>query len=262
VKGILGPWLVTAVILVAVSVNVCRICGATGTAGIDDGGNEAAPQPLPTSPATEPAPRHQDGGESVTASPHPTVPATDVGPDGDESGELGGGEILLVTPYVSESDIASINEAFSAGEDSPWGFEHRGIDFFPDGDLGPFQAVCSGVVATVDLWQLDTTSNWQVSVRIICDPTYAAIYAFEPMAAVEADGKSQLAHVAVSEGQSVAQGDIVGFLLAPNKGSHVDFGFYASGDPICPEPYFTPEARDSIVRLIRATWPGAKMCYN
>ena len=182
--------------------------------------------------------------------------------DGENGGDGNGGDILLVTPYASESDMASVNEAFSAGESSPWGFEHRGIDFFPGGNLKPFQAVCSGVVDTIDLWRLDTTSNWQVSVRIVCNSTYSAIYAFEPMTAVQSDGESQLANILVSEGQSVAQRDLIGYLLSTGEASHVDFGFYGNGHAICPEPYFTQEARDSILGLIRMTWPGARMCYG
>lgn len=112
-------------------------------------------------------------------------------------------EIAMISPYINESDMASINEAFSSTKSSPWGFEHRGIDFFPEGNLKPFQAVCSGVVDTVGLWQLKSTANWQVSVRLICNSTYSTIYAFEPMTAIQSDGETQLANILVSEGQVV-----------------------------------------------------------
>ena len=262
VRSILGLRLMTIAILVAVFLNACGVGRDGGTGNSEDGGNGATPQTLPTSPATEAGLDQEDSGDGATANPHPTSPATEAGLDGEDSGGVNGGEILLVTPYVSESDMASINEAFSSGESSPWGFEHRGIDFFPSGNLKPFQAVCSGAVDAVDLWQLDTTSNWQVSVRIICNSTYSAIYAFEPMTAVQPDGETQLANLVVSEGQSVAQRDLIGYLLSTGEASHVDFGFYANRDAICPEPYFTREARDSIVGLIRITWPDARMCYH
>ena len=117
------------------------------------------------------------------------------------------------------------------------------------------------MVDTVDLWRLDSTSNWQVSVRIICDSTYAAIYAFEPMTTAQSDGETQLANVLVSEGQPLAQGDLIGYLHATGEASHVHFGFYRDWDAICPEPRFTKEARDSILAVIHLTWPGARMCY-
>ena len=170
-------------------------------------------------------------------------------------------EIAMITPYAIESDMASINEAFSSTNNSPWGFEHRRIDFFPEGNLKPFQAVCSGVVDTVDLWQLESTANWQVSVRLICNSTYTTIYAFEPMTAIHSDGETQLANILVSEGQLVAQGDIIGYLISTGKSSHVDFGLYKNGDAICPEPYFSQEATESILRLIHIVWPDADMCY-
>ena len=167
----------------------------------------------------------------------------------------------MTTPYVDESEMASVNEAFSLGDNSPWGFEHRGIDFFPNADLRPFRAVCSGVVDSVALMQLEATSNWQVSVRLVCNPIYSVIYAFEPMTAQESDGQTQLASIPVTEQQAVAQGDIIGYLLFADAGSHVHFGFYENGAAVCPEPFFTQEATDSILRLARVVWSDAQMCY-
>jgi arylsulfatase A-like enzyme len=41
--------------------------------------------------------------------------------------------VSLITPYVHQADMSSINEAFNVGDCNPWGFtwDHRGIDFFP-----------------------------------------------------------------------------------------------------------------------------------
>jgi len=44
----------------------------------------------------------------------------------DEKEEFGSG-LNLSTPYVNESDIERINEAFSLHENAPWGFKHVGI---------------------------------------------------------------------------------------------------------------------------------------
>ncbi len=70
-----------------------------------------------------------------------------------------GGDISMITPYVNQSDMASVNEAFSSDDSTPWGFAHDGVDFFPIGNLKPFQAVCSGVVDKVELWQNNISSN-------------------------------------------------------------------------------------------------------
>lgn len=211
------------------------------------GGGHATLTPKPTKGPTPAAPP-ETPLPTATRIPPTNEPTEDTGP------------VLLITPYVNESEMARAM-GFSTGSNSPWGFEHTGIDFVPNGDLRAFRAVCSGVVDMVDLWQLETTLNWQVSVRIVCNSRYSVIYAFEPMTSVEADGEMQLANILVVEGQSVAQGDLIGLLPRASPGCHVDFGFYDGWDRICPEPFFTPEARASILNLIHVEWPGADMCY-
>lgn len=171
------------------------------------------------------------------------------------------GEISMITPYVNTSDMASINEAFSSDESCPWGFEHNGIDFFPNGNLKPFQAVSSGVIEEVDLFQNDKTSNWQVNVIISHNSLYRVTYAFEPMSLDEEDGNIQMDNILVSVGQDVSQGDIIGYLHTRGSGAHIHFSLLKFWDAICPEPYFTSGARDSILFLLQQTWAGANMCY-
>ncbi|MFZ5775690.1 MAG: hypothetical protein ACOY3Z_09435 [Thermodesulfobacteriota bacterium] len=190
----------------------------------------------------------------------------------------------LVTPYVAEADMASVNESFStAGVSSPWGFTHNGIDFSPQGNLRPFQAVCSGTVDSLTLCQNDVTANWQVNLTVACDqyvsnpggyfPPFTIVYGFEPMSASQADGQTQLANIAVSQGQAVAQGDVLGNLLVVGAGAHVHFGVMAYGGSawseigspsiaFCPEQHFSSGARDSILRLLRVVWADADFCYQ
>lgn len=270
--------LAAATLLVALS-TIC--CGDGGIAGEgatpasspaaassevapDEGGLEASltALPQPTAPTGEAELDEAASGDEAVVAPPPTAASGEGALDEQEGGQGSDERILLVTPFVNELDLASINEAFSASEDAPWGFEHRGIDLFPSGDLRPFQAVCSGVVDAVDVMQLEATSNWQVRVRLVCNSTYSANYAFEPMTDAPSDGETQLANILVSEGQRVAQGELIGHLLARNEGSHVDFGFNAHGEPVCPEPYLTEADRAAILRLVRVVWPDAEMCYE
>jgi len=170
-------------------------------------------------------------------------------------------DISMITPYINQSDMASINEAFSIDTSAPWGFEHRGIDFFPNGDLKPFQAVSDGLIDEVSLWQLESTLNWQVSIRLIYNTIYAVNYAFEPMSNSKEDGEIQLAHILVAKEQNVSQGDTLGYLFTPQNGAHVDFSLFKDWEPVCPESYFIQPARDSIINLIRVVWPGGNICY-
>ncbi len=171
-------------------------------------------------------------------------------------------EFSMITPYVDESDMGPVNEAFSSNDNAPWGFTHNGIDFFPKSNLRQFQAVSSGVVEKFNLWQNDKTSNWQVNVVIKCNSTYSVIYGFEPMTAIQTDGKTQLANISVSMGQSIAQGDVIGRLSTGEEGAHVHFSLYENDVAICPEPFFTPQARESVLKLIRMAWSEADMCYS
>ena len=184
----------------------------------------------------------------------------------EESSEPADADFVMITPFVSMSDMGPIWEAYSEDASAPWGFIHRGIDFFPLRNLAPFQAASSGIVQGVDLWQLETTGNWQVNLLLRYNATFSLSYAFEPMTGNPADGQMQADHIWVTEGQEVSQGDTLGFLFAPVNGSHVDFGLLMN-DPddgvlgVCPEPYFTQAARDSILTLIQRAWSGAEMCY-
>jgi len=183
------------------------------------------------------------------------------GGNGNSNSGDGGGEISMISPYVNKSDMASINEAYSSNANAPWGFEHKGIDFMPDGNLKPFQSVCSGKVDTIILGQNDFTSNWQVNVRIICNSTYSVDYIFEPITTVRADGETQLSNILVSEGQTVSPGDIIGFLYTVGEGTHVHFQLNENRVSICPESYFIEEVRAPILDLIHVLWNSANMCY-
>ncbi len=178
------------------------------------------------------------------------------------SGSGGVDDISMLTPYVNSSDIATIHEAFSSTSSCPWGFQHNGIDFAPTGNYKPFQAVASGTVDTVSLWQNDKSSNWQVNVTIKVNSTYSSVaYAFESFSANQADGNTQLANILVSVGQIVAQGDVIGNLFTANSSAHVHFGLLQNSIAICPETYFTVSAKDSVLGVIHKDNPTWNMCY-
>lgn len=49
-------------------------------------------------------------------------------------------------------------------------------------------------------------------------------------------------------------------LIAPNLEAHVHFHLESNSGLVCPEPYFTPEARDSILNLIHREYPDSSIC--
>jgi len=159
----------------------------------------------------------------------------------------------IITPYVNESDIRSV-----------WLFDynsHLGLDFQTSANLKPFQAVSSGIIKTIQLVQVNT--NWAVDIEIEHNSNYSSLYVFEPMTAI--DGENQLANIVVSKDQVVSQGEVIGYLYAPNAEAHVHFGLFKytseGGDPlVCPESYFTSQAKDSVLTLIQKEYPDKNIC--
>jgi hypothetical protein len=182
----------------------------------------------------------------------------------------------LLTPYVNENDMESINEAFSIDECAPWGFgDHLGIDLFPTGTIGnpgeykSFQSACSGTVISISPYYNPVggpngIGQYQVNLEIEYDSTYSVTYAFETWSDIPADGDAQLSnilsHIAVND--IIPQGHIIGELCKAGDAAHIHFGLRENGMDICPEPYFTPSARISILNVLHKIYPHARMCYG
>jgi len=186
-----------------------------------------------------------------------------------------GSSISLITPYIDENDMESINEAFSVDECAPWGFGHLGIDFFPAGAIGnpgeykSFQAVCPGTVTSISPYYNPVGGpngfgQHQVNVEIEYDSTYSVIYAFETWSDIQTDGYAQISniqsHIALND--FIPQGHIIGELVKAGNAAHIHFGLRENGMDICPEPYFTPGARISILNVLHKIYPHARMCYG
>jgi murein DD-endopeptidase MepM/ murein hydrolase activator NlpD len=167
----------------------------------------------------------------------------------------------LIVPYQNQSEMGVINEAYSETAACPWGFAHRGVDFFPVNDLATFQAASSGTIERLERYHNTVSGTWQVNLSLRINSMYKLGYAFEPFSDVEAHADTQMASMYVSQGQSVSRGQALGRLLVRGGGAHVHFGLYRSGADECPEGYFTAEARDSILSILHRTFPGAAMCY-
>jgi hypothetical protein len=113
----------------------------------------------------------------------------------------------LVTPYVNESDMRDINDYFNAQYDNlPWGRIHDGLDIDPNDNLRPYQSVCSGRIRKIYVF------DNQVTLIVDCDATYSVDYNFETQA--PNTGQIQLDNILVTEGQLVAQGDVIGYLYS------------------------------------------------
>ncbi len=184
--------------------------------------------------------------------------------DDDPTGPVGAADTTrptLLTPYQNYSEMDVINEAYSETTACPWGFVHKGIDFFPVGDLAVFQAASAGTIERLEKLHNTGSGTWQVNLDLRINSMYRLGYAFEPFCTLEAHADTQMANLSVSVGQTVSQGQALGRLLVRGGGAHVHFGLYRSNIDACPESYFTPGARDSILSILHRTFPGAFLCY-
>ena len=176
----------------------------------------------------------------------------------EENDEFGSG-LDLSTPYVNESDIAFINEAFSLHDNAPWGFKHVGIDFFPAESLKAFRTSCAGKVDKVELWK--NGEKWQVNIIISCNAEFILLYSFEPFTQDEKTGQDQLAQISIKEGVSVEKNEKIGNLIITANGGHVHFSLKQNNEFICPKAYFTEAAYQSIMDIIHKKHPDWEMCY-
>ena len=175
--------------------------------------------------------------------------------------------ISMSTPYVDSADVARLwpycgNVVNCPPEQEQ---EHEGLDFHTNANLRPFQAVSDGTVKDVELFLNEGNGFYQVNVRIQHNWKYTVEYAFEPFSPNMADGRQQLANIQVARGQKVVQGQVIGYLLhagdAPHVHFHLDKGFLVWKARPCPEPYFTDEARASILAIVQSSGFDT-MCYQ
>jgi len=171
-------------------------------------------------------------------------------------------DFSMITPYVNKSDIPRV-EPFVTAEGvsgSPTGWVHEGLDFGIDATDVPIRVAASGMVEIVELSK--NAENWQVSVLIVVTEDTSLIYGFEPFSSKKSDGQAQLDNILVSVGDEVTRGQELGRLLWGGEGAHLHFAVGQKTGNVCPEAFFTRQARRSVMRLLKKTWgPGTEMCY-
>jgi len=176
------------------------------------------------------------------------------------------GDIEMITPYANAGDVSAVTQGFSTTTNCPWGRTHGGIDIAPTNDLMPFQAVADGKVFGIDKFLNEGNGYWQVNVRIRYNSAFNVEYAFEPMSPLEEHGDLQLALIKefIHMGKEVIRGEIIGKLLSSQgNGAHVHFALRNYDESICPEPYFTSDAQQSILNLLQIWYPKAdRICYE
>ena len=169
----------------------------------------------------------------------------------------------MIAPYFNESDIRSIGP-YGNTENSPWGFKHVGIDFMSASNLIPIRAVADGTIEMLKTSKENEQQGWHTELCLNHNP-FLICYNFETFSSNEAVEQKQKNNIFVKNGDKVKQGDLIGKLVRGGDGAHLDLGVLqtgANGQRICPEDYFTEDAKASILRLIHKDHPDWKMCYE
>jgi murein DD-endopeptidase MepM/ murein hydrolase activator NlpD len=169
----------------------------------------------------------------------------------------------IITPYVNEADITSVNEAFSLTDDNPyWGFRHPGVDFNTATDLVPVRAAAGGVVTLMEIEKSSGEMGWHAGFCIEYSSRYGVCYNLETFSATDETGQKLRENLFIKKGQTVKRGDRIANLVYGGSGTHIDFGVTIASDRICPEPFFTTEAKESVMRLIHKDHPDWPMCTD
>lgn len=211
-----------------------------------------------------PANSNQTSPSSGLATPEPSAapaqsPPSQAGTPPAALAKLAYGAIIA--PYVNESDIISVNEAFSLDANNPyWGFWHPGVDFMVEKDID-VQASYGGTIENLAVEENAGQMGWHAGFCINNGTENGICYNLETFSHETSVHDSLVAGLKISNGSQVNKGDIIGRLIYGGSGAHIDFGVTAPGTRVCPEPYFTAEAKESVLRLIHKTQPTWPMCY-
>jgi murein DD-endopeptidase MepM/ murein hydrolase activator NlpD len=198
----------------------------------------------------------------------PTTPTAP--PSGSPSPTPPEGDIALSAPYADAAEFKYVFPGYSEGAASgaPWGFQHQGLDYILARNGARVLAPAGGSVEQVALYQNPNShGQWQVNLRVRFSARFSYDIYFEPRAHSESAVADQRAAILVSDGQRINKGDLLGGILDLSHGDRsagepgIHFDLLKDDQNVCPQPYFDPAALAGTLTLLRAKFPGAKLCY-
>ncbi|MFX1367284.1 MAG: M23 family metallopeptidase [Promethearchaeota archaeon] len=164
--------------------------------------------------------------------------------------------------YVSQSDIYAFNEGWSDSDNCPWGFEHRGVDYFFDNHSDVI-AAAPGLVVEIS-WQEypeSTYNMYMVHVNIQFNQSVTIGYCFEPFTLDEADKDLQLSMVDVEVGDWVEKGQKIADFLHIGDGAHVHFDIWSDNEFSSIMNYITQDTYNELLSLIHTYNPTWDLYY-
>jgi hypothetical protein len=166
------------------------------------------------------------------------------------------------TPFINKSYITAWNEGYSESDDCPWGFSHKGLDFFFN-DSAPVLAMAPGQVWSIDFVDTGAVENkYHIRIGIRFSREIELRYGFEPWTNNENDARKQLEQLQINVGDWVDIGDKIADFVAYNESAHIHFDIVLKGNQVCPKDYFSVDAYNKTMDLIHFYNPSWEMCYS
>ena len=134
------------------------------------------------------------------------------------------------------------------------GVVHTGLDFRFDSPLPNIVAPCDGVVTGITVHPI-ARNNLIVDVGIRYNAEWNYFIAFEPYSPDPLIADQQRAEIAVTIGQVVHRGDVLGRLVVPGgtEYPHIHWGVTQTGvGPICPRDILTPSEQAEVDAMYEA----------
>ncbi|MHA1251236.1 MAG: M23 family metallopeptidase [Candidatus Helarchaeota archaeon] len=171
-------------------------------------------------------------------------------------------KLEMEAPWEKAEDIHSWNEGYSESDDCPWGFEHRGLDFFFN-DSDKVLAIAPGYIESIELVDFGGDENrYHIKVNIRFSREFLLVYGFEPWTTSKSDAEKQLDELKIKEGDWVKTGGVIANFVGYTDSAHIHFDLYLNGEQTCPKNYFSDEAYDEIMSLIHKYHDDWEMCYD
>jgi murein DD-endopeptidase MepM/ murein hydrolase activator NlpD len=176
---------------------------------------------------------------------------------------------VLDVPYAvaQEAKVRVDNVFVAANYSNPGGTPfgvHLGIHYSPtaahNADM-PYYAMADGKISKIE--SLISAGRHNVNVQQEMSGNVIVVYQFETESSNAADGMAQLGKIAVSVGQEVARGTLIGTLHdagAPDPILHV--GVIQGADLICPTKYMSAVAVVRTNALLLRDNPTWLACYQ
>jgi len=166
--------------------------------------------------------------------------------------------------FENESDIYTVNGAWSSTKSCPWVMAHLGFDFALNNN-SKVQAAAPGQVTHIRLmdWGSETENRYMIGVEIRFNNSVYVNYGFEPWTTNLTDHEHQQRLINVSVGDWVEIGQEIGRFLKIGDGAHIHFDVIEDGIRTRLDRYYSLAGYNrmmDLVHLWHPEWPY--LCYD